>query len=96
MGTSYDVICKQCGKKYTASFGPGMLFDLLHCDRCGRERIVSACERPMDYLYGYALDGPKGRCRCGGRFHSEAPPRCPSCKSAEFEEDPEGMRADFD
>jgi predicted Zn-ribbon and HTH transcriptional regulator len=62
-----------------------MLFDLLHCDRCGRERIVS-----------YALEGPKGRCRCGGRFHSEAPPRCPSCKSAEFEEDPEGMHADFD
>ena len=29
-----------------------------------------------------------GNCKCGGGFKFDAPPRCPKCKSTEFEDDP--------
>ncbi|MBN1785471.1 MAG: hypothetical protein JW825_00575 [Candidatus Methanofastidiosa archaeon] len=40
MGTSYSVVCKNCMKRFTASYGGGFFFHLLHCEECGKERSV--------------------------------------------------------
>jgi Zn finger protein HypA/HybF involved in hydrogenase expression len=30
-----------------------------------------------------------GRCKCGGNYTHDAPPRCPNCGSKEYDEDPD-------
>jgi hypothetical protein len=46
--------------------------------------------------------GPIGKepeppsCDCGGRFTSEAPSRCPRCRSTELERDPGGLEIMYD
>jgi len=30
-----------------------------------------------------------GKCKCGGNYTHDAPPRCPNCRSKEYEEDPD-------
>ncbi len=40
MGSSYSVICKDCGTKYQINEGRGFFFHKLRCDVCGREREV--------------------------------------------------------
>jgi predicted Zn-ribbon and HTH transcriptional regulator/predicted RNA-binding Zn-ribbon protein involved in translation (DUF1610 family) len=39
--------------------------------------------------YHLVVEKVAGRCRCGGQFIIDAPPRCPKCKSTDFREDPE-------
>jgi hypothetical protein len=41
MGTQYQALCNECGHSFTVREGPGMLFELVHCERCGRSRGVS-------------------------------------------------------
>lgn len=96
MGTSYEVICKRCGTRYTASFGPGMLFELLHCDRCGKEKSVGRGDLAGVRFEDRYIGGPKGICRCGGTFRLDAPPRCPKCRSNEYDVDPCGIVIDYD
>jgi hypothetical protein len=34
------------------------------------------------------------KCRCGGRYRFDAPPRCPKCRSTDFEQGPMGVLYD--
>ena len=40
MGTATGHICRACRTRFSVSDGGGFFFDLLHCDRCGREQSV--------------------------------------------------------
>ena len=96
MGQQRDVVCKNCGHAYLVRIGGGFQFMLLHCDRCGLEESVTIEQ------IGSAIgaEGETGRwieehvepCGCGGRFTPDAPPRCPKCKSDEFEDDQDRQR----
>ena len=37
--------------------------------------------------YNNGVEAFAGKCRCGGKFTFDAPPRCPKCRSTEFDED---------
>jgi len=59
MGHSEDVICSDCGTRYTIRDGGGFRFHLLHCERCGREKSIGfeeIGETHLRYLKG--LDVP--------------------------------------
>ena len=91
MGYGYDAICKGCGTKFPVHEGSGMIAIPFHCDGCGKE-----------WWWEFGDGGPMGKqadpppCECGGRFMVEAPPRCPECRSAEFDRDPEGESMIYD
>jgi len=48
MGTAYEAICNACGARFSVREGPGMLFDVLHCDKCGRSKGI-ARKAVLDY-----------------------------------------------
>lgn len=91
MGYGYEVICKACGAGFQVSEGSGMIAMPFHCARCGKE-----------WWWEFGPDGPMGkeadppRCECGGTFTLDAPPRCPECRSEEFERDPHGISVIYD
>ena len=82
MGQSFDARCGSCGSVFTARIGGGFTFDLLHCERCGKE-LVRERHQAMSDGIDDALE--RDRCGCGGSFSAEAPPRCPTCRSERFE-----------
>ena len=57
-----------------------------HCDRCGKEWWWEVLRE--------APDPPP--CSCGGSFTEDAPPRCPSCRSVEITQDPDGISILYD
>jgi hypothetical protein len=91
MGYGYDAICQSCGTKFSVHEGSGMAAMPFHCDRCGNE-----------WWWEFGPDGPMGEeadpppCECGGAFRADASPRCPNCRSAHFERDPEGASMIYD
>jgi predicted Zn-ribbon and HTH transcriptional regulator len=90
MGYGYDAICKECGTKFEVNEGPGMVAMPYHCDRCGKEWWWEFRSKiPLDEPY-------PPTCGCGGTFTSDAPPRCPKCRSTSFEQDPDGMSMIYD
>ncbi|MFP4056217.1 MAG: hypothetical protein ACLF0G_05045 [Candidatus Brocadiia bacterium] len=57
-----------------------------------RERVESHPGEPIPLeAYWAAIEAAAGACACGGRFSLEAPPRCPNCRSADLEDDPDGQ-----
>ena len=59
MGVEMAVKCTKCGHGYSASFGGGFVFHLLHCDSCGKDKSIlfeELGEAHMRYLKG--LKGP--------------------------------------
>lgn len=46
--------------------------------------------------YRAAIESSLKRHNCGGRFRFDAPPRCPKCRSTEFEPDPDEPLGNFD
>ena len=60
MGTTYQATCLKCGHSFEAREGGGFHFHLLHCDKCGREKIIRfrdlgelqmAFMKGMDFAY---------------------------------------------
>lgn len=45
VGKTYGAICKKCGHRFEAREGGGFFFHVLHCDACGKEKII-----PFDEL----------------------------------------------
>ncbi len=41
MGETITVVCRKCRRRFAVHHGGGMLFHLLHCDRCGQEATVT-------------------------------------------------------
>ena len=59
MGSRYEVICKECGKKYDANYGGGFSTHLLHCDKCGKEKWIGFRDLGEIHLkYVKGLDKP--------------------------------------
>jgi len=46
--------------------------------------------------YHSIIEDMLGKCKCGGIFKFNAPPRCPKCKSKDFSNDPEGQVIMYD
>lgn len=46
--------------------------------------------------YEAAIEEFVGKCKCGGQFRFKASPRCPRCRSTDFEEDPKGSALFYD
>lgn len=40
MGCEFTAICLKCGHRFVAREGGGFVFHLLHCDRCGKEKMI--------------------------------------------------------
>jgi hypothetical protein len=59
MGSAISQICRECGARFRARDGGGFMFDLLHCDTCGGDRVVTH-EDLGDIHLGYVkgLPGP--------------------------------------
>ncbi len=90
MGESYTAICQECEVRFEVNQGPGMSTMPLHCDSCGRERWWEFMEKiPLD-------DPPDWTCKCGGTFSTDAPPRCPKCRSTNLKRDPDGIEILYD
>ena len=85
MGGSFDAGCKNCGAVFNISIGGGFTFALLHCERCGKPH-----SRPFRMPLPESderlelSDGPDV-CECGGRISNEGVPRCPECRSPDYD-----------
>jgi hypothetical protein len=59
MGERVGCSCRTCGTRFTADFGGGFTFDLLHCDTCGLARGVGHQELGDIHLrFVKGLPGP--------------------------------------
>ncbi len=107
MGYQFEATCSACDHRFTVRDGGGEMFELLHCDRCGRDRSVAyakagdARQAEMQgpaawQVHRQALEEHAGRCRCGGHFRVGAPARCPKCRSTDYREDPDGCSILYD
>lgn len=107
MGHQFGAICSACGHHFTVSDGGGEMFELLHCDECGRSRSVEYAKLGDAHQadqhgpaarqeYCQALERHAGGCRCGGHFRLSAPSRCPRCRSTDYREDPDAPSILYD
>ena len=88
MGCISEAICKDCGTRYSIQTGDGFANRDLHCDKCGKGKTVyfmELREAPSKYR---SFEEYAGKCECGGNYTLDAPPRCPNCRSTNFEHDP--------
>jgi DNA-directed RNA polymerase subunit M/transcription elongation factor TFIIS len=96
MGYAYLAKCKKCGHKFMVHVGPSFTALMLHCDKCGREKRVSLMkidnfiekhkEEGKKLSYEEIVEKIAGKCKCGGHFKIDAPPRCPKCGSTDLED----------
>lgn len=40
MGCEFTAVCMRCGHRFVARQGGGFVFHLLHCDKCGKEKMI--------------------------------------------------------
>ncbi len=97
MGETIRARCGDCGQELELSTGIGFASAVLRCDRCGREKWVDHLQAREwadahpgggDYFSDMDryLDMHAPRCRCGGRYHPNAPLRCTKCRSTNLED----------
>ena len=87
MGCISEGICRDCGTIYSIKTGGGFINHDLHCDKCGKLKTVyfmELREAPSKYR---SFEEYAGKCECGGNYTMDAPPRCPNCRSTNFEVD---------
>lgn len=107
MGYQFEATCSSCSHRFTVREGGGEMFDLLHCDRCGRDRSVdyakvgdarqAELQGPAAWqVHRQALEEHAGRGRCGGHSRVGVLARCPKCRSTDLREDPEGHSMLYD
>lgn len=70
MGCLYKIRCPHCHNEFKWNEGDGKFFDILHCDKCGRELWTT--ERLLEY--------ENNKCQCGGYYDKEVPIICPFCR----------------
>lgn len=69
MGYCYKLRCPKCTHEFEWREGSGKEFDVLHCDKCGKELLTT--DRYLEYC--------SIKCECGGYFDKEVPIICPNC-----------------
>ncbi len=89
--------CDQCGRERAVRFEKlGMLHERyikgLSVPYCIASSASDAAIRARDDIqplteieYRAAVEKKQRKCGCGGRFRFDAPPRCPKCRSTEWE-----------
>ena len=103
-GFSFHLLrCEECGKDKSVGFeqlgeihlrylkglpGPYAVVST-EADKHVRENYKG--EPLSEDEYHRAVESSLRKCRCGGRFSFDAPPRCPKCKSVEFTNTGEGV-----
>ena len=109
MGVGIGFTCRKCGNMFTFMDGPGMMFAVLTCNKCGCQEAVDINEVGEDkFTYGFdSKDQDKfpymediatrrhGK-SCGGRCTFDAPPRCERCKSTDLKRCREYGRVYYD
>ena len=78
MGTRRSVFCNDCEHEYEVSFGGGFTFELLRCEKCGRDGTIDRAA---------VTPGVETECECGGRMTLTGAPRCPICRSTSHRDD---------
>jgi hypothetical protein len=76
MGRATGHICRACGTRFSARSGGGFVFDLLHCDTCGRTQSIRHEDLGDIHLrFVKGLPGPYAVCRMEGdrRIQREYP-----------------------
>jgi hypothetical protein len=75
--------CRMCGHPFacTLEFADG--FRYAYCSDCGMAAFLDA---NLDEFPGGRIDASHERhfppCQCGGRFETDATPKCPACRTA--------------
>ncbi len=101
MGSSYAATCNACGHEFEFNDGPSMMAAQLRCDQCGKDEWIRLDAMPpalrsYDYDPADDPDSKVNKCRCGGTFTQEAPPRCPRCRSADLKYNENALTACYD
>jgi DNA-directed RNA polymerase subunit M/transcription elongation factor TFIIS len=99
MGRQFDAICQNCGNRFFVREGPGMLFFLLHCNQCGREKGVGTDEiiaANLSWKDDEGINKLAGECSCGGNYDVNAKARCPKCRSNDYVVAPDGQHLLYD
>jgi len=76
-----------------------MLFFLLHCDQCGREKNVGTDKiiaANLSWNDNEGINKLAGKCSCGGSYDVNAKARCPECRSNNYIMAPDGRRIMYD
>jgi DNA-directed RNA polymerase subunit RPC12/RpoP len=104
MAGEYHVICNHCEGRSIVRVGWGATFHILHCLRCGAEKIIrlwqtSSLKRyyneHLEEMHPMYLEEKIEKCTCGGEYRLNAPPRCPYCKSKDLTEDPLAIGCEY-
>ena len=69
MGCLYQIECSHCHNVFEWNEGSDSFFDVLHCDKCGRELWTT--ERLLEY--------ENIKCPCGGYYDKDVPIICLHC-----------------
>ena len=91
MGRRFLGECKKCGKEFMVQEGGGRDFYLLHCDTCGKEKVIYQTEldkniplvNTTDLSYDEKVEEYAGKCK-EGQYKIKAKARCPICNSDEY------------
>lgn len=79
------VRCDKCGRTKSMDFD-----DLGDLHKHPRNEENALEDRPVeptwDDEYERRIEAIAGKCKCGGQYTLDAPPRCPKCRSTRLEE----------
>ena len=91
MGREYIAKCHKCQNHFKVKEGGGKNFYLLHCDVCGKEKIIltsDLLEHEIVKEEGLSMkekaEKLAGSCE-NGHFRIHAKARCPKCLSDDYE-----------
>ncbi|SDY61865.1 hypothetical protein [Tindallia californiensis] len=92
MGREFLAKCKKCGEIFNVREGGGKDSVLLHCDTCGKEKLLTKNDLDKNVplidqsgiSYHERIEAYAGECR-GGKYRIKAKARCPICNSDEYE-----------
>jgi Zn finger protein HypA/HybF involved in hydrogenase expression len=100
--------CDRCGKGKSISFdkigelhlryvkGLDMPYSTVTWDSDRFIQETYTGEPISEAEYHQEIEKLTRKCRCGGRYRFDAPPRCPKCRSTDIEQDPMVGGLDYD
>ena len=74
MGQLLKFKCKTCFSEFDWNDGGGFTFNILHCDKCGKEKKAKTKQDIPESKLKFT------NCKCGGKYLLNAPIRCSKCK----------------
>ncbi len=98
-GFSFHLLrCDRCGKEKAVSFedlgdlhlrylkGLGMSYSVASAEHDKYVQEHYSEQSTSEVEYHDAIEKTLRKCRCGGRYRFDAPPRCPKCRCPNIEE----------